>query len=226
MLIKETSAEHQSNPYLDNKAAFDDRYMNLAVAKHNWMRAFQIVCALLAISIGFNGYYSTQSRFIPYFIAYDKLGHVVNVGIVNQSNQLDVKRITRSVMMGWVENARAVISDKREMKRKIDAVYAHVGATSKVKKQLDSYYKERQVFDLAANQTIAAEVTLAIARAGNTFEIEWNESRMSQAGESIGMPERWKAIISFELQALDKEDAIRANPTGIFVTEFSWSKQL
>ncbi len=214
------------NPYIENKEAADDRYMNLAVSRQNWIRAFQIVCALLAVSIGFNGYYSTQSKFIPYFIAYDKIGHVVSVGVVDRTNQIDSKRIIRNSMIEWIENSRAVISDKLEMKRKINAVYSHVGANSKVKKQLDKYYKERQVFDLAARQTISAEVTLAIPRAGNTWEIEWTESRISQSGEVVGLPERWKAIITYDFVVLDKEDAIRANPTGIFVTEYSWEKQL
>lgn len=216
----------EANPYIANQEADDDRYMNQAVSRQNWIRAFQIVCALLAVSIGFNGYYATQSKFIPYIVEVDKIGHVVHVGFVDKAKPIDTKRIVRTTMMEWVANSRAVVSDQLAMKRTIEKVYAHVGATSKVKKQLDAYYKERQVFDLAAKQTISAEVTLAIPRGGNTWEIEWNEKRYSQAGEEIGFPERWKAIITYDFVVLDKEEAITANPTGIFVTEFSWSKQL
>lgn len=220
------SGKKEENIYIENRREADDRYMNLAVSRQNWIRAFQIVCALLAVSIGFNGYYSLQSKFIPYFIAYDKLGHIVQVGVVDKSNPIDSKRIIRNSMMEWIENSRAVISDKMEMKRKIDQVYSHVGSNSKVKKQLDAYYKERQVFDLAARQTIAAEITLAIPRGGNTWEIEWNEIRISPSGEKLGAPERWKAIVTYDFVPLDTEAAIRANPTGIFVTEFSWTKQI
>lgn len=220
------SASKPANPYIENQEAADDRYMNLAVSRQNWIRAFQIICALLAVSIGFNGYYSTQSKYIPYYILVDKLGHVISFGAVDKTNPIDPKRIIRKTMMEWIEDSRAVISDKLEMKRKIDKVYAHVGANSKVKKQLDAYYKARNVFKLAETQTIAAEITLAIPRGGNTWEIEWTETVMSQNGEVIGMPERWKAIITYDMVSYDTEKAINANPTGIVTTEFSWTKQL
>lgn len=224
--VKPAKGPKAVNPYLENVGALDDRYMTLSVSRQNWIRAFQMSTALLAISIGFNGYYSTQSKFIPYIIVVDKIGHIISVGAVDKANPIDTKRVVRTTMMEWIVDARTVSSDRASMKKTINKVYAHVGSTSKVKKQLDAFYKERDVFALSATQTITAEITLAIPRGGNTWEIEWTETRIAQNGEPIGLPERWKAIITYDFVVLDKEEAINANPTGTFITEFSWSKQL
>lgn len=214
-----------SNPYLANKEDTDDRYMNQSVSRHNWIRAFQITAGLLAISIGFNGYYMTQSKFIPYIVEVDKIGHIISVGVADKSNPIDKKRIVRAAMIDWVENSRAVISDQLAMKRIVGKVYAHVTGTGKAKKQLDEYYKARNIFELSSKQTISAEVTVALPLAGNTWQIEWTETMRNQAGETMGS-ERWKAVVTYDFYPLDTEEAIRANPSQIFVTDFSWSKQL
>lgn len=214
------------NPYLANRRDTDDRYMNLSVSRQNWIRAFQIVAGLLALSISFNGYYMTQSKFIPYIVEVDKIGHVVSVGLADKSNPVDQKRILRSTIIGWIENSRTIISDRLALKRNFEKVYANVTSTGKAKKQLDLYYKERQPFEVATKLTVTAEVTLALPTAGNTWQIEWSETTRNQAGEVIGLPERWKAQVTYDFVFLSTEEAIRANPTGIFITDYSWSKQI
>ncbi|MFD2274699.1 VirB8/TrbF family protein [Undibacterium arcticum] len=121
------------NPYLENRRDTDDRYMNLAVSRQNWIRAFQIASGLLAISISFNGYYMTQSKFIPYIVEVDKIGHIVNVGVADKSNPIDKKRIIRAAVMEWVENSRVVMSDQLAFKKTIETVYAHVLNEGKAK---------------------------------------------------------------------------------------------
>jgi type IV secretory pathway TrbF-like protein len=213
------------NPYLANRDASDDRYMNQAVSRQNWIRAWQITVGLLAISIGFNGYYMTQSKFIPYIVEVDKIGHIINVGVADKANTIDTKRILRATMIEWIENSRAVISDQLAMKRIVGKVYAHVTSNGKAKKQLDEYYKAKNLFELSSKQTISAEVTVALPLAGNTWQIEWTETMRNQSGDMIGT-ERWKAVITYDFYPLDTEEAIRANPSQIFVTDFSWSKQI
>ncbi|MFD2274700.1 type IV secretion system protein [Undibacterium arcticum] len=90
---------------------------------------------------------------------------------------------------------------------------------------MDAYYKDRKVFDLAATRTIVAEVTLALPTAGNTWQIEWTETTRNQSGDII-LTERWKGVITYDFVPMDSEQSLRANPAGIYVTDFSWSKQI
>jgi type IV secretion system protein VirB5 len=213
------------NPYIAHKTIQDDRYLNQAVAKHNWQTAFRITAALLAISMGFNGYYMTQSKFIPMVIATDKIGNLVVVGPADKASPIDDKRILRAEVLQWIENARIIVGDQFAQKHFIHRVYARIPSTGTAKTVLDDYYRDRNPFATAATQTVAAEVTLALPTSDNTWQVEWNETWRSLTGEIIRQ-ERWKAVLTFELHPLTTEEGIRANPVGFFVTSFSWSKQI
>jgi type IV secretion system protein VirB5 len=213
------------NPYLANRFDSDDRYMNLAVSRQNWVKAFLISSALLAVSIGFNGYYMTQSKFIPYIVVTDKIGHVVNVGVADKTNPVDMKRIVRAGVIEWVQNSRFIVSDKLAQKKLIGDVYAHVASTGKSKTQLDAYYKQRNVFETAEKQTVSAEVTIALPTAGDSWQVEWTETMRNTAGEIVGT-ERWKGIFTIAITPMNTEESIRANPSGLFITDFTWSKQI
>lgn len=215
----------KENPYIEHKERQDDRYMNLAVDKHNWQTAWRITAGLLVISMGFNGYYMLQSKFIPVPIAVDEIGHMVVVGPVDKANPIDNKRVLRAEVIEWVENARIVVGDQLAQKRIMNRVYARVPSAGNAKMSLDEFYRARKPFSTAATETAAAEVTLALPTTPNTWQVEWTETWRNLAGE-ITRRERWKAVLTFEVSPLDTEEGIRANPAGFFVTAFTWSKQI
>lgn len=229
---KETAVGKQSkkgdapvNPYIEHKERQDDRYMNLAVDKHNWQVKWRITVALLAISMGFNGYYMMQSKFVPVVIAMDQIGHLVVVGPVDKAHPIDSRRVLRAEVIKWIENARIIVGDQLAQKRFINHVYARVPSTGQAKTMLDEYYRERKPFATAATETAAAEITMALPTAPNTWQLEWTETWRNVAGD-ITRRERWKAIVTFDVSPLDTEDGILANPAGFFVTSFNWSKQI
>jgi type IV secretory pathway TrbF-like protein len=214
-----------SNPYIEHKQEQDDRYLNQAVAKYNWQVAWRITAGLLAISMGFNGYYMLQSKFIPIPIAVDEIGHMVVVGPADKDHPIDNKRVLRAEMIQWIEDARMIVGDHLAQKHFMRRVYARVIDGSQAKNALDAYYEERKPFKTAATETVSAEVTLALPTSENTSQIEWTETWRNLAGEVIRR-ERWKAILTFKVSPLDTEEGIRANPAGFFVTAFTWSKQI
>lgn len=222
---KNISSQSVSNPYIEHKAHQDDRYLNQAVAKYNWQVAWRITAGLLAISMGFNGYYMMQSKFIPIPIGVDQLGHVVVVGPTDESRPVDSKRILRAELIQWIEDSRMIVGDHLAQKRLMSRVYARVVDGSPAKSVLDAYYQERKPFVTASTETVAAEVTLALPTSENTSQIEWTETWRNLVGE-VTRRERWKAVLTFKVSPLDTEAGIRANPAGFFVTAFTWSKQI
>lgn len=215
----------KENPYIEHNERQDDRYMNLAVDKYNWQVAFRITAGLLAISMGFNGYYMTQSKFIPVPIAMDEIGHMVVVGPADKARPIDSKRVLRTEAIEWIESARIIVGDQLAQKKFMNRVYARVPATGKARGALDEFYRERRPFSTAATETTAAEVTLALPTSPDTWQIEWTETWRNHAGD-VTRRERWKAVMTIEVSPLDTEDGIRANPAGFFVTAFNWSKQI
>lgn len=212
------------NRYVANRLTDSDRYMNLAVEKHNAQFRERCAYALLAISIGFNGYSQLQNKYIPYVVQMDQIGHVVAVGVANEARPIDDKRIIRGQMMDWVSDVRTVMGDLTFQKRTMQRVYAHVSEGSKAKRMLDTFYAEREVFKRAQKESVEAEVTLALPT-GDTFEIEWTETIRSLQGDIIGR-ERWRGRFTFKIQPQDTEIGIKKNASGFFITDFAWTKQI
>jgi type IV secretion system protein VirB5 len=213
-------------PFVDHREVNDDRYMNLAVEKHNWQVACRLIFGLLLISFTFNGYYMMQPKYIPYTVEIDKIGHVIAVGPADRSNPIDTKRVLRRQVIEFVENSRTVVGDNLAQKRIMNWVYARVPGNSKAKAQLDEFYRGRKPFITAQTETYSVEVTHALPLGSdNTWQVEWIESRRNLAGEIVTQ-ERWKALLTYEVSPIDTKEGIDANPLGFFVPSFSWSKQI
>jgi type IV secretory pathway TrbF-like protein len=213
-------------PFLDHQKTDDDRYMNLAVEKHNWQIAWRLTFGLLVISFAFNGYYMTLPKFVPYTIAVDKIGHVISVGAADTKTQIDVRRVLRRQIIEFIENARTVVGDNRAQKHIMRWVYARIPNNSKAKVSLDEFYFERKPFITAQTETYSAEVPNALPLGSDkTWQVEWTETRRNLAGDIINR-ERWKAVLTYEISPLDTEEGIDSNPLGFFVSSFSWSKQI
>lgn len=217
-----TKQKGKAAPFL-NEEHNRDRYMDLAVDKRNWQIAWRITAGLLAISMAFNGKYMLDSKYVPYVVAMDALGHVISVGPADRAHPIDSKRVIRSEMMEWVENTRRVVSDQSAQKAFLRKSYARVEEGSKAKKALDTFIAETKPFETAAINTKEAEVKYALPRGDNTFEVEWTETLIAPNGDKLpGV--RWKGVFTYKVVVPESEAAIRANGAGFYITDFQWSK--
>lgn len=212
----------KSAPFFDDENN-RDRYMDLANDKRNWQIAWRITAALLAVSLGFNGKYQLDSKYIPWVIQVDQFGHVVSVGPVDRAKPMDIERVIRSEMIEWVENTRRVISDQAAQKDYLRKSYARVEEGSLAKKALDKFIADTKPFETAAMYTKQAEVKYALKRGDSTFEVEWSETLIAPNGDKLP-GERWKGVFTFKVVVPETEAAIRANGAGFYITDFQWQK--
>jgi type IV secretory pathway TrbF-like protein len=219
---KKSKVEKTESPFL-NQEKSKDRYMDLASDKRNWRIAFQITAALLAVSIGINANYVLTSKFVPFYVMVDQLGHVISVGPADAANPVDFKRVVRAEMAEWIENTRRVVSDQAAQKAFLRKSYARVDGAGAAKLKLDEFIANTKPFEAAAVNTVEPEVKYTLPRTGNTFEVEWEETRIAPNGQRIGS-ERWKGVFTYKIVAPTTESAIRANGAGFYITEFQWSK--
>ncbi|HUN58887.1 MAG TPA: VirB8/TrbF family protein [Candidatus Binataceae bacterium] len=68
-----------SNPYVEARREWDERYADLVLGKRNWQiiaRGLLLLSLILAAGVVWQ---STRSRFIPYVVEVDKLGYGLTV---------------------------------------------------------------------------------------------------------------------------------------------------
>ena len=80
----------------------------------------------------------------------------------------------------------------------------------------------------AAKDTVETEIVSVIPQSPDTWQIEWNEKTFDRQGSPIGQPYRMRALATVAIIPPDdttSEEKIRQNPLGVYVKDFSWSKQ-
>src|SRR5208282_4270859 len=152
----------ESNPYLEARREWDERYADLVVGKRNWQIAAAGSLAVSLILASGLVWQSTRSRYIPYVVEVDKLGYALTVPQpLTPSPTSDVaERIERYEVATFIRNARAVSSDPQLEQQMMDALLAHArGAADHF---LDAYYHAdnfaHNPFNLAEKHTVAVQV--------------------------------------------------------------------
>ena len=102
-----------TNPYVEARREWDERYADLVLGKRNWQIAAAGSLAVSLILASGLVWQSARSRYIPYVVEVDKLGYALTVPrALTPSSTADVaERIERYEVATFIRNARVVSSD-------------------------------------------------------------------------------------------------------------------
>src|ERR1700679_2021274 len=130
----------ESNPYLEARREWDERYADLVLEKRNWQIAAGGLLLLSLILASGIVWISNRSRYIPYVVEVDKLGYALTVPQpLSPASVPDVAaRVQRYEVAAFIRNARSVTSDPQVEHQMLNSLLAHArGAADKF---LDAYY--------------------------------------------------------------------------------------
>lgn len=218
------------SPYLNARRAWND-HVGGVVSERNTSRVLALSGMMLAlIAFGALAYVATQSRFLPYIVEVDKLGRPLAVGFSERVSPTD-PRIVRAAVASWVEDARVVSMDGVYQHKAIRRVYALVSMNDPAYVKLNEYFDPADgstKFKRAQTELVSAEIETILPQSENTWQVEWIETTRDRQGAVKGKPQRWKALVNIyhaPPTTETSEDELRANPAGLFVRDFAWSKQ-
>ncbi len=90
--------------------------------------------------------------------------------------------------------------------------------------QLNDYAKAHDPFANAGQQAISVEVVSVLARSPSTYQVEWRETTYDQGATTSTAT--WTGLFTTKIQPPTNEAELRANPLGMFITSFQWSREL
>ncbi|MGO9267999.1 MAG: VirB8/TrbF family protein [Candidatus Binataceae bacterium] len=219
----------ESNPYLEARREWDERYADLVLGKRNWQIAAAGSLAVALILASGMVWQSTRSRYIPYVVEVDKLGYALTVPHpLKPSPTADVtERIERYEVAIFIRNARVVSSDPQIEQQMVDALLAHTrGAADHF---LDAYYHAdnfvHNPFKLAEKQTTAVQIDSILKASPYGYQVRWTETQRDLNGVVTGAPTHWEAVLQTQIVPPNTEEAIVSNPLGFYVTQLSWTEQ-
>ena len=210
-----------SNPYLNARREWDERYGDALSRAHNWkMMAFGAV-AVAGIAVAGIAHIGAQSKIEPYVVAIDKMGNPIAMAQPVTGGAIH-QRIIEAQIASWVWNWRSMLSDPVAQKQLLAQVYAM--ASTQTAAEINPWYKKSWTAD--AGFVVSPHITSILPVSKSTYQVNWRETKY-QNGQNDGTT-NYKANVT---TGIDKKIASTAqasmlNPLGIYVQSITWTKVL
>lgn len=218
------------HPYLNARRSWNSHVGSLIASRTLWQAVALISLLIAFASVGGVVYIGSQSKFVPYVVEVNKLGEAMAVAPASQADKVD-QRIVRAATAEFIVNARTVTPDIAMQRRAIFKVYALMKSGSAATRKMTAFLNgspDTNPFKRAEKQTVNIEVISAIPQTASTWQVDWVETQRTRRGEIMGKPYRMRALLNVGSNAMPpdaSDDQIRLNPMGIYISDYSWSKQ-
>jgi type IV secretory pathway TrbF-like protein len=209
--------------YLKAKEIWDNRIGNARQQAFNWRKAFfglLGVCILLVIGII---YQSTKSAVAPYIVEVGPGGEVLAVTKAVQANRSPNDAEIKYFLSKWVKDVRQVPLDVVVKKQSWISAYGCMRQKAAMK--MNEIVKKDDPMARVGQETVSITPTAILKMSENTFQVRWTEDVFSKEG-SPKETYRMSGLISVDFSKPTTEREILSNPLGLYITDFSWSKEL
>ena len=218
------------NPYLSARRSWNDQMQTLISSRQVWQIMGILSMLVALVSVAGIIHIGQQSKFIPYVIEVDKLGQTAAVSVADKAAPAD-PRVIAAALSACITKARLVTPDVVLQRNAVFDVYAMLPANAPATQKMTEFYngtEESSPFKRAANEMVSTEISSAMALTPETWQVDWLETTRDRQGVLKGRPVPMRAMLTIFMAAptsATTEEQLRKNPMGIFIRDFSWSKQ-
>jgi type IV secretion system protein VirB5 len=227
-----SKGKNTENPYLNARRYWNDNLKSLAVERQTI-----ILLALLALLVGLAGvggmaYIGSQTKFVPHIIEVDKLGQPLAIGNAEGLTNTNKQVVIRARLASLINDARMVTPDVQLQTDAIYRVYASITQNDPSMAKMNQWYngsEKSTPFVRAQKETVSVQIDSALPLSDESWQLDWTETTRDRQGFEVKPTEKWRALITVYLVAPTREtteEQLFKNPLGIYIKDFSWSKQL
>ena len=218
-----TAELEEGNPYLEERYASQQTYLDLAKSRRNWQIAaawsttFLTIFAIAFIVLAFT------APFQLWVAEVDTVGNVLSLEPVSEVKDAPPNAM-RGVLGSFIVDVRAVYEDPHARANAVNEAYAYT--TSDTKTWLNTYYKKpendpRNLAEKFSRTAVLRSIT-RIPETTNQYEIQWTETKHYGGGrEETSL---WKAYVTTTRSAPTTSEEAATNPYGILISDISWSR--
>lgn len=226
-----SDSDAAANPYLASRRAWNAHVGALAASRRIWQMVGLLALLIVLACVGGLIHIGSQSKWVPYVVEVDKLGQPLAVNVADQASEAD-PRVVRSALAGFISDLRTVTPDAALQRKAILRAYALLATDAAAAQKTNDWFNGANSinpFKRAATETVSVQIDAILPQSGDSWQVDWVESVYDRSGKLISGPTRMRAVVNVQLsnQPSDaSEQQLRDNPLGIFITDFSWSKQI
>lgn len=215
--------EEPVNPYLRAREEWDNRIGTARVQAFNW-RLIALMSLGLCIILTFGLIYqSSKSSVTPYVVQVDRNGTAQAIGPAKEGTYIPREKEIKYFLSQIVLKARTIPMDPVVAKQNWVSVYAYLHSAAAYK--MNEIIKRENPIAKIGHETLQAEINVIVPMSKDTYQIRWKEEVYTKEG-TLKDTYRMTGLFTIEFVPPRSEKELLANPLGLYIKDFSWSKEL
>ncbi len=214
-------AEQPESSYLAASQALRSEYDRLAESNRMLRYSAIAMAAALVLTSALSLYLARKPHIVPYVVEVAKTGEVVGTAQPLEANQSTTDAVIRFELAQFITDARNVLADGAAEKAALHRVYDM--ARGMAATTLPAWYRVHPPFEIAAKETVQAQVDSVLREPSGSYEVRWTEATRNLNGDVLSTT-HWRALLAVQLVPPDP-DHLLTNPIGLYVTQIDWSEE-
>jgi len=215
------SSPPAASPYQRAAQEWDNRIGSAVAQASNWRLAAFGAMGLAAIALAGVIYQSGNTRIATYVVPVDKYGRPGRIEVAGRAYTPSTAE-TGYFLADWVKLTRSKSIDPIVIRDNWTGAYHFVAGPALG--ELNDYAKTHDPFARAGAEAVNVEVVSVLARSASTYQVQWRETTFDEGAGSA--TQNWTGLFTVKINPPTDEAELRANPLGIFITSFQWSREL
>ena len=225
-LISPTSnykaAKAPVTPYEAAEGIWDRKIGSARVQAYNWrLMALGLLAACLCL-VASLVFMSTKSSVTPYVVEVGPDGARA-VGLATAEKYIPKDQEIKYFLNQFILKTRTIPTDAVVSKQNWTAAFAMLRPAAAEK--LTSIVKKENPVGRIGRETAQVNVLVIVPVSKNTWQIRWGEDIYNAGG---GLKEAYKmtGLFTLEFGTPSTEKELVSNPLGMYITDFSWSREM
>ena len=208
-------------PYQKAAQVWDERIGSARVQAKNWRIAALGSTACAAIAVIGMAVMANQPRVAPYVVEVADTGAVRAVGAATRAYDPTDAQVTYHISR-FVTKVRSLSTDPIVVRQNWLDAYEYV--TDRAARTLNDYALRNDPFADVGEKTVTVEVVSVVRASPSSFQLRWIET--THLNGAFAGREPYSAVLTIVRREPRTELDLAANPLGIFVDAFDWSRDL
>ena len=211
-------------PYLKAKEIWDNRIGSARVQAYNWRLAFFTAVGLCFVLVIGLIYQSAKSSVAPVY----RRGRPRRRTSWPSARQTQANRAPndpeiRYFLAKWIKDVRALPLDAVVKKQSWISAYGSMRQKAALK--MNEIVRKDDPMSKIGEETVSVTPAAIVKMSDKTYQVRWTEDVFSKEG-SPKQSYRMTGLVTIDFTQPTNEKEIMANPLGLYISDFSWSKEL
>jgi len=208
-------------PFRRAAQEWDRRIGEPVVQARNWRMMAFAGWAVTALAVGGLIYQAATKQIATYVVPIDRYGQPGRIEMAGRAYSPTVAEMGY-FLADRVTKTRSKSIDPIVIRDNWTGAYHFV--VGQAIGQLNDYAKAHDPFALAGQQAITIEVVSVLQRSPGAYQVQWRETTYDQGATTSTA--NWTGLFTTKIQPPTNEAELRANPLGVYITAFQWSRDL